>query len=77
MKILKVSSFAVLLLSFASCKKEYTCRCVTNVKGQTSNTQQDLYTVKLKKSHNEAAASCTSYSFANDSTTRDCGLLEN
>lgn len=77
MKILKVSTLALLLFSFTSCKKEYTCRCVTNVKGQTANSQEDLYTVKLKNNYYEAAGSCTSNSFTTDSTTRDCGLLEN
>jgi uncharacterized lipoprotein YehR (DUF1307 family) len=55
-KITTIAAALLIAASFSSCKKEYTCTCVTKMTGADDITQ--TYTFKAKKK--DAEASCNS-----------------
>ena len=66
MKRLAFVAGAIFMLSLASCKKDYTCTCVTSVDGFDDVTTTVEYT-DVKKS--DAEESCDTLDSASESTT--------
>ena len=56
MKKLAITTLAILALGFASCKKDYTCKCTkTHTSGGTTVTTDDgSYTFKDTRTHAES-----------------------
>lgn len=58
----KITLFAIALVSvsFASCKKDYTCSCTK------TGESEPYYTINMYKTKSAAKASCTSIQYSND-----------
>ncbi len=67
-KIMFVGAFA--LLALASCKKDYTCKCTTEVSGGSPSTNS--YTITDHRS--DAEASCKDGSASGGGVTKTCDL---
>lgn len=74
-KIITLTTIAIIAVSFASCKKQYSCSCETKSTGiPTTYTKQSLG--KSSKKVAEAACNSISTSFASmgDTVTMTCKL---
>lgn len=81
-KIVYLASFAIIAISFASCKKDRTCECTstyTSTNGNTTDVSTSSTVIKkIKKS--EAKKLCQKQTFTNTSngntnvSTDDCKL---
>ena len=60
MKKITLFSVAFLAISFASCKKDYTCECTKT--GETT----PYYTTTFNNTKSAAQASCTKIQYSND-----------
>jgi hypothetical protein len=75
MKKLSILSIAFLALSFASCKKDYTCSCsnTSTVVGSTTTTTEVTF-VKARKADAKRACVKQTYTDSGNTTTHDCKL---
>jgi hypothetical protein len=73
MRTLLLSAFAFGVLSFASCKKDYTCTCTVTSGGSTTSGKTTIH--ESKKDAEEACnAGDASYSSAGVTITTSCEL---
>jgi len=62
MKKLTILAIAALAMSFASCKKDYTCKCTYTWTGGSGTSTEIIKGVSKK----QAQANCVSYEYKNE-----------
>jgi len=71
-RVLLVSAFAVLAL--ASCKKDYTCDCVSSINGVEYSTSTSVIHSTKKKATDTCTASSTSSTSGGSTVTTTCTI---
>lgn len=72
MKKTKFLALAIIGLAFASCKKDYTCECITKDSSDPSFSSTVTYSFEAKKK--DADAACTAYKTTAGTLSSECKL---
>ncbi len=74
-KLLPISSLVILALMFTSCKKDYTCSCITNTPGSVATTTKiPIENSKQKDADAACTAKSKTYAVGSITATVTCSL---